>query len=58
VVAQLGDGHGRFSPAPGSPFPVGRGAWSLALGDYDGDGKGDVATADLEAGTVTVLLRR
>jgi hypothetical protein len=58
VVVMLGDGRGRFSPAPGSPFPVGRGSWSVAVGDLDGDGKSDIATADLEAATVTILLRR
>jgi hypothetical protein len=37
---------------------VGRGAWSLALGDVDANGRLDVVTADLEDGTVTVLLSR
>jgi hypothetical protein len=58
VVALAGDGHGRFTPFPGSPFAVGRGAWSLALGDVDADGRLDVVTADLEDGTLTVLLSR
>jgi hypothetical protein len=53
-----GDGHGRFAPAPGSPYPVGRGTWRFALGDIDGDGRLDVASAATEAGTVTVLLGR
>jgi hypothetical protein len=58
VVALAGDGRGRFTPFPGSPFAVGRGAWSLALGDVDANGRLDVVTADLEDGTVTVLLSR
>jgi hypothetical protein len=47
-----------FSPMAGSPYPVGRGAWSVALGDIDGDGRLDAVTADLEDGTLTVLLAR
>jgi hypothetical protein len=58
VVVMLGDGRGRLSPVPGSPFAVGRGAWSVAVGDFDGDGRSDIATADLEAGTLTILLQR
>lgn len=58
VVVLLGDGRGRFAPAPGSPYAAGRGPWSLALGDLNGDGKMDVVTADVEADTLTVLLAR
>lgn len=56
VRAMLGDGRGGFRKAPGSPFATGRGAWQLVVGDWNGDGKPDVATSDLESGTVTVLL--
>lgn len=58
VVVSLGDGRGRFQSLPGSPFAAGRGSWSVAVGDFDGDGKSDIATADVEAGTVTILLQR
>jgi hypothetical protein len=58
VAVLLGNGKGGFARVPGSPFPVGRGAWSLAVADFDGDGRSDVATADLEAGTLSVLLQR
>jgi len=58
VLVLHGDGAGRFRPAPGSPYPSGRGSWTLAIADFDLDGKRDVATADLEDGTVTVLLAR
>jgi ATP:corrinoid adenosyltransferase len=57
VAVMLGDGRGRFSPAAGSPFPVGRGAWSVAVSDFDGDGRADFATANLETGTISVLLQ-
>ena len=58
VAVLLGNGRFGWAPVPGSPFPVGRGAWSLAVADFDGDGRSDVATADLEAGTLSVLLQR
>jgi hypothetical protein len=58
VVLLAGDGRGAFTPFPASPLAVGRGAWSVALGDLDDDGWTDLVTADLEDGTLTVLLAR
>jgi hypothetical protein len=51
------DGRG-FVPAPGSPFPAGRGAYHLALGDVNEDGALDVAVSSFEGDAVTVLLGR
>jgi FG-GAP-like repeat len=57
IAVLLGDGHGRLSPAPGSPFPArGQGG---PIGDFNGDGKLDVATAGSDifgGGNVSVLL--
>jgi VCBS repeat protein len=43
VAIMLGDGQGRFTRAPGSPFAVGPGPYPLAVGDLDGDGRVDFA---------------
>ena len=56
VSILLGDGRGRFAPAAGSPFRVGRAPYPLAVEDFNGDGKPDVATPDVNGDTVTVLL--
>jgi hypothetical protein len=41
-------------PAPGSPFR--RGSWSIAVGDFDSNGKPDVAS--LEDDSVTLFFQR
>jgi hypothetical protein len=57
VSVLLGDGHGGFTPAPGSPFPVGgQGPLSVAVSDFNGDGKLDIVTANYFSPTVSVLL--
>ena len=38
VSIALGDGHGAFTIAPGSPFAVGPSPYPLAVGDVNGDG--------------------
>lgn len=58
VVLLLGDGRGGFTPAPGSPFPVGLGAYNIAVGDVNEDGKLDVAASSFEGDGVTILLGR
>jgi hypothetical protein len=45
ITILLGDGSGRFAPAPGSPIAVGR-VPSVAVDDFNGDGKPDLAVAD------------
>ncbi len=56
VTILLGSGSGGFSAATGSPFPAGAGPVSLAVGDFNGDGIPDLATADYSSNSVTVLL--
>jgi hypothetical protein len=46
VSVLLGDGAGAIAPAPGSPYGVGPHPFSVALGDFDGDGRPDIVTAN------------
>lgn len=55
LAVLLGD---TFDVAPGSPFPVGPGAYQLAVGDVDEDGKPDVVTSSFEGDSIAVLLGR
>jgi len=55
VAVALGDGSGRFAPAPGSPFSAGGGAGYVALADVNGDGNLDII-AQIDKSRVAVLL--
>ncbi len=52
----LGDGKGGFVAAPGSPFPAGKSPNDIAIADFDGDGKLDLAFPNHETSHVTILL--
>ncbi len=54
VSILLGDGTGRFGTA--RSFGVGIGPNSIAVGDFNADGKTDLATANNGSGDVSVLL--
>jgi hypothetical protein len=58
VSVLLGDGEGRFVRAPGSPFPVGRSPYPIALMDVNGDRMLDLVAPNSGPGvrTITVLL--
>ena len=56
VTVILGDGTGAFTSAPGSPFATGVEPFSLAVGDFNGDGKLDLAVANSNTDNITVLL--
>jgi hypothetical protein len=56
VTVLLGDGAGGFTPASGSPFPVGTYPKAIAVGDFNGDGFADLAIANYLSNSVTVLL--
>ena len=55
LTVLLGDGTGGFTPASGSPFAVDVTPISVAAADFNADGRTDIATADIDAQTVTVL---
>ena len=52
----LSRGNGRFR-AP-QEYAAGADPYSIAIGDLNGDGKQDLATANLDANTVSVLLNK
>jgi hypothetical protein len=56
VTVLLGDGTGGFEPAPGNPFAAGLFPESVAVGDFNGDGKPDLVEANSGNDTVRVLL--
>ncbi len=56
VTVLLGNGSGGFTAASGSPFPAGGYPVSVAVGDFNGDGKTDLAVANAGSNNVTVLL--
>jgi FG-GAP-like repeat/Putative Ig domain len=58
VTLLLGNGDGTFTPAAGSPYSVGAYPYQIAAADFNGDGKLDLATANLADGTVSILLQQ
>jgi Bacterial Ig-like domain (group 3)/FG-GAP-like repeat/FG-GAP repeat len=52
----LGNGDGTFTAASGSPISVGAFPFFLAVADFNGDSKSDVAVVNGNDGTVTILL--
>ncbi|MEG4201841.1 FG-GAP-like repeat-containing protein [Microcoleus sp. Pol12A5] len=51
----LGNGTGSFG-APANFFTAGEYPWIIAVGDFNADGKTDLATTDEESGNISVLL--
>jgi len=56
VTVLLGDGTGRFTAAPGSPYHTGNSPTSVAVADMNGDGRPDLAISNATDDTITVLL--
>jgi len=56
VTILEGKGDGTFTPASGSPVPVGNWPIAVAAGDINGDGIADLAITNYGSGTVSVLL--
>ena len=52
----LGNGAGGFAGAAGSPIGVGNNPYSVAVGDFNKDGKPDLAVTNASDDTVTILL--
>jgi hypothetical protein len=57
ITLLLGNGNGTFTQAAGSPYAVGNGPYQIAAADFNGDGKLDLAVANLTDGTVSILLQ-
>jgi FG-GAP-like repeat len=55
VTILLGDGKGAFVEAKRSPFPAGHSPNDICIGDFNGDGKLDLAIANHEVKYLTVL---
>ncbi len=57
VAVLIGDGTGRLTPMPGSPFVTGGGpSFWVTAGDFNADGRADIATANTLANSSSVLL--
>jgi hypothetical protein len=58
VTLLLGNGDGTFTQSSGSPYAVGKGPYAIVAADFNGDGKLDLAIANLTDSTVSILLQQ
>jgi hypothetical protein len=56
VTILLGNGAGDFSPAPTSPEPAGSMPQTVAVGDFNADGRPDLVAADQGTSTLAILI--
>ncbi len=56
VTVLLGDGRGEFRQSRGSPWPAGKSPNDIAIADFDGDNKLDLAFPNHDSKFITVLL--
>lgn len=56
LIIMLGNGNGTFTEANGSPLTVGHSPNYVAVGDFNGDGKPDLAVSDSSDSTLTIFL--
>jgi hypothetical protein len=56
VTILLGNGDGTFSLAENSTFATGSNPWAIVAADFNGDGKLDLAVANEDDSTLTILL--
>ena len=56
VTVLLGNGNGGFTAVSGGPFSAGSFPASVAMGDFNSDGRADLAVANSGDNNVTVLL--
>ena len=57
ITLLLGNGDGTFTQAARSPYTVGQYPYQIAVADFNGDGKLDLASVNLSDGTVSILLQ-
>jgi hypothetical protein len=55
LTVLIGSGNCAFAPSPESPLKVGTSPTDVAIGDFDGDGIGDVATANMGSDDVSLF---
>lgn len=56
VAVSLGNGNGAFTQASGSPISLGQSLSAVLAGDFNGDGKLDLAVTDSGGNAVIILL--
>lgn len=58
ITILLGNGDGTFAASSNSPIPVGNGPFAIAVADFNGDGRLDLAVSNLNDSTVSILLQQ